>query len=71
MATATHVVVRSFPGPGGPLTPGDEVAASDWRNTDSLVRRRYLRPIEKPPQVLTAPRPIQAVSTTAKKQKER
>jgi len=69
MASATHVVVRSFSGPDGQFTPGDEVTASGWRNTDSLVRRRYLRPIEKPPQALTAPRPIKAVSTTAKKER--
>lgn len=41
----THVVLRPFPGPGGPQLPGTEVDASEWRNTESLVKRRYLRPI--------------------------
>jgi len=44
----THVVIRPFPGPGGLQLPGAEVDASEWRNTDALVRRRYLRPIDRP-----------------------
>ena len=64
MNAATHVVVRAFPGPGGPLKPGDEVPASDWRNTASLVRRRYLRPIEKPAQAIPTPRALNAIPTT-------
>jgi hypothetical protein len=45
---STHVVVRSFPGPGGALAAGTEVDASRWRNVDALGRRRYLRPIARP-----------------------
>ena len=56
--TATHVVVRPFPGPGGLQLPGTEVDASEWRNTSSLVQRRYLRPIDKPAQRIPTPRPI-------------
>ncbi len=41
----THVVVRSFPGPGGNLSAGTKVDASGWRNAETLVRRRYLRPV--------------------------
>lgn len=58
---ATHVVVRPFPGPGGLLTPGAEVDASDWRTTAQLVRRRYLRPIDQAAVKVAAPRPIQPV----------
>lgn len=43
---ATHIVVRSFPGPGGTqMVAGTKVDASKIRNTEALVRRRYLRPI--------------------------
>jgi len=55
---ATHVVVRPFPGPGGQLAPGAEVDAAGWRNTASLVRRRYLRPIERPAEMISSPRQI-------------
>jgi hypothetical protein len=70
---ATHVVVRPFPGPDGPLTQGAEVPASGWRNTDSLVRRRYLRPIEKPAQSISTPRALNAIPTAGPnaKRKER
>ncbi len=58
--TATHVVVRPFPGPGGLQLPGTEVDASEWRNASSLVQRRYLRPIDRPAEQIPTPRPMAA-----------
>lgn len=40
---ATHEVIRSIPGMD--LKAGDLVDASLWRNTEKMVRTRYLRPI--------------------------
>lgn len=55
---ATHVVVREFRGPTGPLAPGAEVDASAWRNTERLVRQRYLRPVERPVTMIPTPASI-------------
>ncbi len=56
---ATHMVVRPFPGPGGKsLPPGTEVDASTWRHAAHLVRRRYLRPLERPAELIPEPRKI-------------
>jgi hypothetical protein len=68
---ATHVVVRSFPGPGGVLAIGAEVDASSWRTTAQLVRRRYLRPIEQPAVKIQAPRPIQPRPNAAAESRKR
>ena len=64
---ATHVVVRPFPGPRGMTTPGDEVDASTWRNASQLVRRRYLRPLDKPAEIIPAPGALQPVRPNGKR----
>lgn len=57
--SATHVVTRRFSGPGSVrLEIGAQVDAADWPNAHSLVKGRYLRPIERPPERISAPRPI-------------
>lgn len=67
MVSATHAVVRSFPGPGGLLSAGAEVDASRWRNTELLVAQRFLRPIGQPAVVPAGPAPIdeQAIASDA------
>jgi hypothetical protein len=48
MASATHVVLRPFGGPGGQrLVPGQHVRCEgeSWKNARSLESSRYLRPI--------------------------
>jgi hypothetical protein len=64
---ATHIVVRSFPGPQGEMTPGTEVDASSWRNTSQLVRRRYLRPIDRAAEKIPAPRKFEPVRQNGKR----
>lgn len=42
----THVVLRSFTGPGGAvLEPGDQVDARPWRWTTKLEEQGFIRPI--------------------------
>lgn len=42
----THIVARPFEGAGGrQYKTGEKVDASDWRNTDVLVKRRNLQPL--------------------------
>jgi hypothetical protein len=44
--SATHVVAKPFEVKAGKrLETGTEVDASTWRNTDNLVKHRYLKPI--------------------------
>lgn len=64
---ATHVVVRPFPGPRGELAPGTEVDASDWRNASQLVRRRYLRSLDKAAEKIPAPRKFEPVRQNGKR----
>jgi hypothetical protein len=69
MASPTHVVTRSFGGPAGPLLPGQEVDAADWRNTELLVKRRFLRPIERPQTRIPTPAPIDDRSLPGRRKK--
>lgn len=41
----THVVTKTLPGPQGPIDPGTEVDASQWRNTRLLESQRYIKPL--------------------------
>lgn len=42
---ATHVVCKPLPTAEGLLPSGTRVDAREWRNTDHLIARRYLRPL--------------------------
>ena len=41
---ALHEVVKEFPVGAGRIKSGTIVDTSEWRNTEALVRARYLRP---------------------------
>jgi hypothetical protein len=46
MSAATHIVTKPFEVKAGKrLDAGTEVDASEWRNTENLVKHRYLKPI--------------------------
>lgn len=46
MASATHLVLRPFPGPEGRrFKPQDRVSAEDWKNRAALENLRYIRPL--------------------------
>lgn len=42
---ATHVILRAMQAGSVNVEPGMHVDATHWRNTQNLVRARYMRPI--------------------------
>lgn len=64
---ATHIVTKPFAAAGGELPAGAQVDASTWRNTATLVRARFLRPITEAD---IAPEPEPAAPTRRQRGRE-